>query len=205
MARKFNALVKPSVLEDFNDEMNTLRILLQDHFVSVSDEPENEAIQAIVNTNILRDYGEALTVGLRRHLHEKAGFLLTSLEFEGFESSPDNEDAYYLKVSLHKGDVTLLDFFVIDEDLEVAIEKDIVNEPNGIYQNCPTQISDWRSKSPEQRSPEERGMLLNSASGYSWDQSIDFSALKQKIADLKPMLKQSSQKQKYEAETLSLT
>lgn len=188
MSLKFNALVKPSVLEDFNDEMNPLRILLQDHFSSVSDRPDDEAVQAIIRTNILRDYGEALTEGLRNHFYQKAGFRLTSLEFEGFNSSPTNDDCYCLNISLHKGDISLLDFYVLDEDIEIAIQNDIVNDKSGIYQNCPTDVSDWRLKSPEQRSPEERGMLINSASGYQWEQDIDFSELKKEIAKLEPVL-----------------
>lgn len=205
MAQKFNALVRPSVLEDFNDEMNPLRLMLLDHFSTVSDQPEEESVQAIIKTNILRDYGEALVVGLRRHLHESAGFLLTSMEFEGFEPTPNDEDAYSLKVSLHKGDVSLLDYFVIDEDLDLAIQKNIINDQSGIYQDCPTEISDWRLKSPVQRTPEERGMILNSASEHSWDQNIDFSMLKNKIAELKPQLNPLNRQQNREADALSLS
>lgn len=204
MSKKFEALIKPTMLEDFNSEMNNLRIVMKDHFTSVSASPENDALQAIISTTILRDYGEALTAGLRRHLHETAGFLMTSLEFEGFESSPNNEDAYCLLVSMEKGDLYLLDYYVIDEDISEAIEKDIVNDKSGIYKDCPKEISVWRSKSPEQRTAAERGMLVNTATGHAWDHNIDFKELKQKISDLKPASNLKGQHRKLEEKSLSI-
>lgn len=196
MSHKFHAIVRPAVLEDFNDEMNPLRVMLQEHFTPISENPENEAIQSIIDTSILKDYGEALTNGLRRHLHEKCGFLLTSMEFKGFHSTPNNEDNYCLEVSLNKGDIHLLDFYILDEDLDEAIKSDILNDLTGVYQHCPNKVSEWRVKSPEQRSAADRGILLGAASSKDWSHDIDFKELKNKISRLKPQLNPKAENNK---------
>lgn len=182
-SKKYHAIVHGEGLESFDSGEGVLHHQLCQLLFNKIKDTDNFAPFIPPGSKVAQVYGEWKAEGIKAYLKDNFSFNLNSLQFEDFVPSPDNPNIFGIRVSMDRGDLHLLEHFVNPDEIQTAINCEIKpNDLHGFYQSCPTTVGQWRNKTPEMRSDEERGMLLNAATEFSWHTDISIHSLGDKLS-----------------------